>query len=250
MTSSVASQPVIDIEMLLKQYRSDVYIASSSFYAWKTINSFGISEQGEPSKQEEFSALNTNALSWKIIVHSLKITYLSALGRIFDRDIRSVGVCNLLDMCKKEITQFSKLDLEARKLKEANGVRPEWLGNFLQGAYEADLADFDALIQVLRPHKRKFRCKYQPIRNKVIAHNESMQIGCRDTLFLTTNTTELEEILEFLHQVEGVVTELHLNGRKTSLTDYTLDKRRDIREDLEKLLTAILAANPFARYRR
>lgn len=247
MTSNVAPQPLIDIEMLLKQYRSDVYIASLSFYAWKTINSFGTSEQEEPEKQAKFLTLNTNALSWTLIAYSLKITYLSALGRIFDRDIRSVGVCNFLDMCKKEITQFSKLDLEARKLKEANGVRPEWLSNLLLGAHEADLADFDELIRILRPHKQIFRRKYQPIRNKVIAHNESMQIGHKDRLFSNTDTAELEKMLEALHQVEQVVAELHLNGRKTSLTDYTLDKQRDIREDLEKLLTAIPATDPIGR---
>jgi len=238
MTSSVASQPMTDVEVLLKEYRGDVNIAVSSFYAGKTINKLAASDQ------KVFCVLNRNALSWRIIVHSLQVTFFAALGRIFDRDARSVSVHGLLGVCKKEITQFSKLALEARKLKEANGVRPEWLSDYLQGVYEADTTDFDALAQILCRHEETYTSKYQPIRHKVIAHNDLTTIGFKDALFSTTNIAEVEEILEFLHQVERVVAELHVNGRKTSLTQHTLDEERYVREDLEKLLAILPATNP------
>ena len=202
----------------------------SSFYAWKTINNLAASDQ------EVFRALNRHALSWRIITHSLQVTFFAALGRIFDRDARSVTVRGLLAVCKNEITQFSKLALEARRLKEANGVRPEWLNDYLQGVYEPDITDFDALAQIASQHEGTCTSKYLPIRHKVIAHNDLATIGFKDAFFSKTNIAEVEEILKFLHQVERVVTELYVNGRKTSLTQHTFDEERYVREDLEKLL--------------
>ena len=230
MTSSVAPQPMTELEVLLKEYRSDVYIAASSFYAWKTINNLAENDQ------EVFHALNRHALSWRIIAHSLQVAFFAALGRIFDRDARSVTVHGLLALCKKEIAQFSKPALEARRIKEANGVRPEWLSYYLEGVYEPVTTDFDALAQIANQHGCAYTSKYQPIRNKVIAHKDFATIGFRDALFSKTNIAEVEKILQFLHQVERVVAELHMNGRKTSLTEHTLDVERYIREDLEKLL--------------
>lgn len=219
-----------DVEVLLKEYRGDVNIAVSSFYAWKTINNLAASDQ------EVFRALNRHALSWRIITHSLQVTFFAALGRIFDRDARSVTVRRLLAVCKNEITQFSKLALEARRLKKANGVRPEWLNDYLQGVYEPDTTDFDALAQIASQHEGTYTSKYLPIRHKVIAHNDLATIGFKDALFSKTNIAEVEEILKFLHQVERVVAELHVNGRKTNLIQHTLDEERYVREDLEKLL--------------
>lgn len=241
MTSSAASQPMTDVEVLLKEYRGDVNIAVSSFYAGKTINNLAASDQ------TVFCALNRNALSWRIIVHSLQVTFFAALGRIFDRDAQSVSVHRLLGVCKNEITQFSKLALEARKLKEAHGVRPEWLSDYLQGVYEADATDFDALAQILRRHEGTYTSTYQPIRHKVIAHNDLRTIEFKEALFSTTNIAEVEEILEFLHQVERFVSELHVNGRKTSLAQHTLDVKRYVREDLEKLLGTLPATYPTGR---
>lgn len=194
MTNSVVPQPMTAVEVLLKEYRGDVNIAASSFYAWKTINNLAANDQ------EVFHALNRHALSWRIIAHSLQVTFFAALGRIFDRDARSVTVHGLLAVCKKEIAQFSKPALEARRLKEANGVRPEWLSDYLEEVYEPVTTDFDALAQIASQHEWTYTSKYQPIRHKVIAHKDLATIGFRDALFSKTNIAEVEKILQFLHQ--------------------------------------------------
>ena len=226
-----------DIKKLLKEYRGDVYIAVSSFYAGKTLYSLAA------SNQRVSHALNRNALSWKTIGHSLQITFFAALGRIFDRDTHSVTVYSLLSACKKEITQFGKLALDARKLENC-GVRPEWLSDFLRGAYEANTTDFDELTKILHRYERTYTFKYQPIRNKIIAHKDLLTIEFKDTLFSSTNIAEVEEILKFLHQLERVVTELHVNGRKTILTEHMFDEKRYVCEYLENLLYTLSATNP------
>ena len=107
------------VEDLIKEYRNEVHIATSSFYAWKSINDLAA------ENDEILRNLNANALVWNTIAHSLQITFLVALGRIFDKDDRSLTICSFIEKCRHEIRQFSKSALEARRLKSAHGVRPE-----------------------------------------------------------------------------------------------------------------------------
>lgn len=67
-------------DSLLKEFRGEVNVAATSFYAWKNINNLAANDQAL------FQALQRNALSWNIIAHALQITFFTSLGRLFDRD--------------------------------------------------------------------------------------------------------------------------------------------------------------------
>lgn len=223
------------VKNLIKEYGKEVNIAASSFYVWKTINNLA------STNNEVFHTLNENALVWNTITHSLQCTFFVALGRIFDKDGRSLTINSFIRKCRDEIKQFSKSEFEARKLKDAHGVRPEWLDDYLKDLYEPVVADFDDLAQAVMQHEKTYRKKYEPIRHKVIAHKDFATIGSKDSLFAKTNIGEVEEILLFLHQVETVVTQFLLNGQKTSLTDHKLEEEKYIREDLGKLFNKLSA---------
>ena len=230
MTNSVATESMIPIKILLKEYRNDVNIAASSFYAWKTINNLATSDE------DVYCTLNAHALSWKIISDSLLVTFLVALGRIFDGDERSVSVHKLLDVCKKEIAQFNKPALAARNQQEPGGIKPTWLDEFLQDSYEPKTSDFDELAQIADQHQKTYKSKYQPIRHKVIAHTDLMASSFKDALFSNTNIPEVEEVLKFLRHVERFVEDLYMNGVKTNFVLHKFDDECAIRDDLKKLL--------------
>ena len=219
-----------DIEKLIEEYRSEVNILVSSFFAWKTINELATSDN------EIRRALDTNALSWNLITHSLQITFLTALGRIFDADNRSLTVHSFINKCKSEIVQFSKTALEARRLRNMHGVRPDWLDDYLKEVYEPVGVDFDDLTQLAKQYDEIYKSNYHSIRNKVIAHKDIATIGNKDALFAKTNIGEIQEILQFLYQVERIVAEFHMNGRKTSLTDHVLNQERYV-QDMTMLLS-------------
>jgi hypothetical protein len=221
------------VEALLKEYRDEVNIAVSSFFVWKNLNNIA------SANREMLRAINANALSWCMIAHSLQVTFFVAFGRIFDRDNRSLTLNTFLRFCRDNVGEFSKRALEARRLRDAGASRPEWLDDFLKGAYEPIEADILALQSAAAPHKAIYRANYEPIRHKIIAHKDLATIGASDSLFQKTNIAQVQGVLEFLHQVVGVVTEWLSNGRKTALTDHRLDEETYVREHLEKLLSKL-----------
>jgi hypothetical protein len=217
------------VEELLKEYRGEVNIAATSFYAWKNINKLAVGDD------KIFQALQRNALSWNIFTHSLQITFFTALGRIFDNDNRSFTVRSFINKCQSNVDQFSKVAFEARRLSSANGIRPDYLDDYLAGVYEPVAADFQALADAVGPHETAYKNNYQPIRHKLIAHKDFATIGGKDTLFAKTNIEEIEKILAFLYQIEKFVEQLVLNGRLTELNDHKLNEEDYVRKDLEKL---------------
>lgn len=218
------------IEELLKEYRSEVNVAATSFYAWKSINNLAAHDPAL------FQALQRNALSWNLIAHSLQITFFSALGRLFDRDKRSLTARKLIDKCETNLDQFSKRAFEARRLANNHGVRPDYLDEYLSRVYVPVAADFQALSVAITPWEDVYNTNYQPIRNKLIAHKDTATIGARGSLFEKTNIGEVEAILEALYQVAGVVEQLLNNGRLTNLSQHRLPEEEFIRQDLKSIL--------------
>jgi N6-adenosine-specific RNA methylase IME4 len=233
--SLINRQPMNSVGGIIKEYRHEVNIAATSFYVWKNINNLAT------ENSDVFHAVSANALIWNTTTHSLQVTFFVALGRIFDKDLRSLTIKRFISESRDNIQQFSRKALEARRIDEANGVRPEWLDSFLEDVYEPLTSDFDVLEQAVKHYEAIYREKYEPIRHKVIAHKDFATIGSRDALFAVTNIGEIEEILLFLHRAERVVAELYVNGRKTNLTDHTLDEEKYVREDLEDLFRKLSA---------
>ena len=221
------------IEELVKEYRSEVNVATSSYYAWKNINNLAANNPAV------FRSLQQHALSWNLIVHALQVTFFSAIGRLFDRDKRSLTVRTFIIKCEVALGQFSKLSFEARRLASTHGVRPDYLDEYLLNVYEPVVADFQTLLRAIEPWEAVYNASYQPIRNKLIAHKDMATIGSNDALFAKTNLSEVEAILEILYQVSAVIEQLFNNGRLTNLSDHKLREEEYVRQDLESLLRKV-----------
>ena len=219
-----------DIAYVLKEYTDEVNAAAGSFFTWKSINDLAARES------KVLWALNKSALTWNVVVYSLQVTFFIALGRIFDRDSRSLTIYTLLSECAANLQQFTRGALEKRRVDEAHGQRPEYLDDYLKGVYEAKKADFDALEQVAKAYTDAYRRVYEPIRHKVIAHKDLAIIGSKDALFARTKIGEIQEMLEFLHQTHRVIWELYHNGRLTALADHQYAEGERYKSDVEQLL--------------
>lgn len=223
------------IEDLLKEYRGEVNVAASSFYAWKNINNLAANDRAL------YQALQRNALSWNIIAHALQVTFFTALGRLFDRDTRSLTVRTFINTCAAAGGEFSKSAYEARRTAENHGNRPDYMDDHLRALYEPVASDFQALAAAAAPWEAIYTTNYQPVRHKLIAHKDLATIGGKHALFANTNIGEVEAILDFLYQVGAVIEQLFLNGRLTKLAEHKLREEDYVRQDLESLLRKVAA---------
>jgi len=219
-----------DIDNLLKHFKSEVTTATVSFFAWKNINNLAAQDRSV------YDALNRNALSWGALTHSLQITFLVTIGRIFDMDTGALSLRSFLRKCKTEVRQFSRESLRARRQKGMQGAPdPEWLSAYIAAAYEACANDFRMIEREAKKYHDIYETAYRPIRNQIIAHKDMNALPATSALFAKTNIGDIERTLLFLHQVVGVVSDLYANGHFTELSSHKLEEEMYIQKDLVDL---------------
>jgi hypothetical protein len=226
----------ISIKALLDEFDGEVGAAIASYYAWKTLR------DRIATDREILDALNHNPRSWTLFMHTLQLTFFVTLGRIFDRTKGTFTVHRFLAVCKSNVAEFSAAAFEARRIAENHGRRPDYMDGWMRTYYAARPADFEALEAAAVPYANRFRVIYKPIRDKLMAHRDTQSIGAAGMLFAATEIGEVEAMLTFLNSVWGVVRELYLNGRKTSLSDHRIKRAAATEADIDSLLRRIAAA--------
>ena len=211
-------------------FSEEVTTASWSFFTWKSIHNIAAGDT------EIVKALNENALSWRIIQHSLQSTFLITLGRMFDSDARSLTAHSLLDLCIKNLDQFGEDSLRDRKLRDQNGNVPDWLESYLEGTYRPTENNFKDLKAEVTKFKDIYLGNYQPIRHKLLAHKDMVTFEKRHELFERTDIGQIEDMLEFLFQIENIVWELLMNGRMTKVGDFDFSEAKRVDDDVGSLL--------------
>lgn len=224
----------------LEEYRNEVDITAWSYYAWKNIR------QAAASSEDNVRALNANSWFWNISLHSLQVTFFVALGRIFDNDKRSLGADTFIKKCKANIGEFTKSALEARRLAQSGGTRPDYLTSYIAGAYEADIADFDALRAKVKTYHALYEAKYQPIRHKFMAHKDYASINLKESFFANTSVEEIEDIIRFVDGVREFVFQLHQNGRLIDVDKHKPDLESHVAKDANDLLARLASTIPAA----
>lgn len=125
-----------NIEEALKLYQDEVATASWAFYAWKNIRSIGSNDRAVRQ------GLNRNAATWNVIAHSLQMTFLITIGRLFDLNVGAFSVHALLRFCIRNIEQFYTQHTRERKSTDQMGVELDWLAEYIKHVYEAKDEDF------------------------------------------------------------------------------------------------------------
>lgn len=224
-----------NIEQLLKKYHSEVITAAWSFFAWKSINNLAVEDR------TIYDCLNSNALTWNIVTYSLQNTLFIAIGRIFDIKSEALSIHSFLNKCQEEIHQFNKESLRDRRIRENFDKEPS-LNNFISDAYEPTKEDFRAIKKHVKYHQKRYEEIYRPIRNNIMAHANINTIGFEGELFSKTEVRDIQEIISFLYQVDGVITQFVTNGRKTELNDHSLNEEEFVLDDIKSLIAKLKRA--------
>jgi len=211
-------------------FSNDVYQATACYVIWKNL-------QNEPAQDEQLlKALNDTPLSWIMIRHSMMLSLIMALGRIFDTDGDSVSIDDLIKSCISEINLFSKQSLRQRKLQSHNAN--EWIDSYMENVYEPTEQDF----QMLKPQIKKFRDLYtdyyKPIRHKLFAHRDKEFHAKSDELWSATKNANMEDILNFLEDLNLTIREAYLHGQKPELKGRTIDEEW-FAKDIHSLLNRV-----------
>ncbi|MCG9542548.1 hypothetical protein L1D37_02015 [Vibrio sp. Isolate33] len=201
-----------NVDDYLKEFSNEVAILTIAHFTWKYVNSIASADK------QILAALNRTPSSWNIFLHSLQTTTFISLGRIFDSNGGSFSIHRLARYCSKNINEFDRINLKSRKM-DGYDEEPEWLEEYLNGAYYPNQGDMKRLKEEISGHKTTYETKFKPIRNKVMAHKDFSKIGKNEELFGKTNITELEGIISFCNQIKLGIQEQYWNGRKITLTN-------------------------------
>jgi len=218
-----------DIQALLDEIHSEIMVASQAFFAWKSIHNIAAKDKCIEK------AINKNALSWNIYLHSLQATFFITIGRIFDIDSRSCSIHFLFRYCKDNIDEFTKKKLKKRRIKEA-GKEPEYLKDFIKKAYEPSVNDIKTLKKEVTRVQSIYETHFKPARHKVFAHKDAAHIQNTALLFKGIKIEDAEDILETLYKAENVIRALYVNGHKMNFGYWELKEEKHILKDTKKLL--------------
>jgi hypothetical protein len=221
------------VASLHEHYRSEVAAASHAFYLWKGINNIAAADRGT------FRGINEQALTWNTITHSLQTTFFIALGRLFDTDGDAFSIHAFLKGCIENIAEFDRPALHARKLALSNGVEPDWLARYVANAYVPTVGDFQRLRGEASKHQAHYEAIYRPIRNQVFAHKDAGSMDSLQGLFGKTKISDIEQLLDFLYQVQEVVFQLFQNGELRKVGEFQNSEETLVVEDVSDLLKRI-----------
>jgi hypothetical protein len=211
-------------------FSNEVYQATACYVIWKNL-------QNQPAEDDALlMSLNENALSWVFIRHSMMMSLIMALGRIFDTDGDSVSVDDLIKSCIVDIDQFSKSKLRERKLQNHNAH--EWIDSYMESVYEPIETDFLRLKPEVKKYREIFNSYYKPLRHKIFAHSDKASLSQRDDLWRATKGANMEDMLNFLEDVKITLQEAYLNGRKPELTGRKIDEEW-FSNDIQSLLKRV-----------
>ena len=224
----------MDIMKLYKEFSAEYKIVAQSFYTWKLVNNIA-------SKDSKiFESLNENSTTWNIILYSLQSTYFIALRRIFDNDENAFSADGLLKSCIENISEFGKDKIAERKIGDSSD-KPEWLDKYLEGVYQIEQKDIQILRGELSKQKKTYEDKFRSIVNKVFAHREIKYLENSNSLFVGATVGDIEDIINFLFQIDRILFDLFHNGRFQNIGSYHFKEEEYLLKDINSLLRKISA---------
>ncbi|MBL4800601.1 MAG: hypothetical protein JKY45_01835 [Emcibacter sp.] len=197
-------------------YCNEIDILLGSYCLWKELQ-FNINDDDD--------LLMSSSRSWRVIKHSLQVTYFTVLNRILEGGNDNFSVFDLLQFCIDNIEIFKKENLKKRKIQNRD-EEPDWLKEYMKNVHEPNETDFLRLQGEISKIKNMYRKKYRKIRNKILIHKDKQYIGNEKDLWNQTKITESEAILWTLADLENTIFSIYENGVKAILTSDQPDLSR------------------------
>lgn len=213
-----------------EHFSNEVYQATAFYVIWKNL-------QNKPAQDKKLlEAICVNAMSWNFIRHSMMVSLIMTLGRIFDTDGESVSIDDLIKSCVNDIHLFSKESLRQRKLLSHNAS--EWIDSYMESVYEPRAEDFLKLKSYIKKYRKIYDDYYKPLRHRLFAHSDREYHSQSDELFKATKNANMEEMLNFLQDLNVAIREAYLNGQKPELRGVKLDEAW-FAKDIQSLLNRV-----------
>lgn len=211
-----------EFEQELEVLRTEAEAAAQFFYSYLTIHA------AAGDHKPVYRLLNASALFWNTILAGLQTSTFIVLGRILDQT-SAHNVDRVLKIAQNHPDIFSKAALGKRKQGNLKAP-PEWLPEYLEGAYMPRAADFRRLRAHVKKQRKIYDDKYRDLRRKVFAHKELTDPAAVSALFAKTNVRELQRLLVFFSRLYDALWQLFFNGRKPVLQPrrYSLKRMRDL----------------------
>ena len=214
----------------------DVEYAMECLCIARAINDIA---QSDPSALRH---MNKQPVVWNAINVALQESFIIALGRLFDTDNRTHSIHYLISETLRHPEFFSREALARRKRTPNSDHDPDWLEEYLDEAWQPTSADLRYLKGALKQIARKYEDNFAPIRNRVIAHRERLDKHEVKGILDRGLITQLEEILNSLHDLLRELWHLIYNGEKPRLevgnSDFLHVTRRSAIDALRHLITA------------
>ena len=211
----------IVFEAELEVFRKEAEAAIQFLYGYLAVHAVAADHESV------YKLLNQAPLFWNTSLGALQTAAFMALGRIFDQKSPH-NLDGLIRMAQKRPEIFSRAALGRRK-QGTNPIPPEWIDDYLRGAYEPAPRDFRRLRAHIQKWRKTYESNYRDIRHKLFAHKEISEQAETDALFQKGNVKELQHMCVFLGSLHDALWHLFFNGRKPILRPrrYSIDRMRD-----------------------
>ena len=221
-----------DFEKRLRIYNDEVFSTTYSFFTYLYFN------QVASTSNSYLIHLNKNPYFWKTVLHSLQLTFIISLGRIFDNAPNAYSVSNLINYCSLNIRIFSK---QALRIRKRNGKKePELLGNDLSNAYEPESPDFRQIKKKLKELRRIYDPGLLNIRNKIFAHKIEVDKVVIENMFSQNQIDTIEKLIDSLNDIYQILWQLYHNGRKPTLGKPNIYYKQEIHNEVENVLQNLI----------
>jgi hypothetical protein len=181
----------------LEAFRVDTETAAQFFYVFQIISYRSTKDKAI------YNLLTQNLMFWNTIMGALRDAMFITLGRVFDTDNRTHNINRLLEIAEDNSHLFNK-----SSARWANRENKKF------DIYEPQPQDWQRLCEHVRKWKSVYRQNYKPVRDRVVAHHDHINIKKKTSLFDNTLYTELEKLFAFLDAFYMALYKLYFEGKK------------------------------------
>ena len=181
----------------LEAFRVDTETAAQLFYTFQLISYSSTREKAI------YSLLTQNLMFWNTIMVALRDSMFIALGRVFDRDEQTHNIFRLLKIIENNSHLFKSSS-------------PRWANRSREkiSIYKPQPQDWQRLCGYVYKWNSVYLQNYKPVRDKVLAHHERINIDKKTNLYGNTSFAELEKLFAFLDAFHKALYNLYFSGVK------------------------------------
>jgi hypothetical protein len=192
----------------LEIFHTEEVIAQQCFFSYLSVRDMMIQDK------EVLKTMNTASSFWAITHHSMLLSALIVLGRIFDNASKH-NIDTLMAAVSKDLSVFSKAALAARRVADGSMTKAG-ADAYVKDRHTLTANDVKLLRKQIKHWRSVYESRYREVRHH-FAHKKWSNFDDLNKLLKKTTINETKSLFAFLSALYLALSELFLNGRKPSL---------------------------------